>query len=1155
MSFDQSLNDSLTGVFSRAYLYTRLNDELKRATRYSSSFSILLVDLDYFKSINDAFGHLKGDQVLAEFAEFLKEEVRNSDLVFRYGGDEFVILMPYTPKNKAVYLAERLLEKIRTIHFGEKNSLNLTMSCGIATFPGDGKTAEDLFEIADQHHYLAKRNGRDCVVCESPQPYANRPLEEVSRLIERDEGMSIARNFLNELPRISRSVMRLTGEPGLGISRFMQEVTKIARLSGIGVLTLRGSPAFENRKFSVLLDALVENSLVLIQDVDKIVFSQDWLIRVNGLISQWLDKKGYSGLLITLEDIPKIDRASLDILKACFFASQDFPLGLVYADSGIQAQQLFPFGVQADAVVHLKPISQAGVQVWLRQSLHWEPPAEFVEWIAEKSGGYPASIQKSLEDLIRMGVIKTSPNGLSLAENYREDGFLHLDQVKKPTLQGNLFTNPNTDFIGRHTEIYALKKLVLDERLLTLVGMGGMGKSRLAYQVALESQDRFTNGALYMSLAGVEDVVSITYILADALGIKLLGKISEREQIVNYLFNKEILILLDDLEQFRDGIELVTYLIENTLAVRFLVTARERLGIRHEMVYELQGLKTPGSHEIDEFETYSSIQLFLQVARRGRPDFQVRDSDWPYIVQICQQLSGVPLGIELAAAWVESLSCSEIAAQLQQNTDIIKISPSSQNLPGRKLDSIINTLWGRFSELEQVLLLGMLIFRGGFSRHAAQKILGVSLFFLDALVNKSILRHAGNDRYMLHELIHQQLSAFMDFSLLSNQSYKEKHADYYLMLAAGVQELVNQSKEKEALIGINLEIENIRVAWQWAVNKRKYRLIQPAMPGLFIFFEQRGRFKEGRDFFTNLHQQMKAESPENRPESYPCLLATVLAYLGKFDYHLGNYPQSHAFLEKALSGFLALKLHAEVAHTCYEMGNLKRAQGDYEQARELLNESLLYYQEVSDQRMQGDILNSLGVIASGLGEIDLAEQYYSACLEKFQDLADPGKISRALNNLGYSYMEKGDYQASQPYLLRSLDIAQDIGAEPLSGAILDSLATLYYAMGDYVKSTRYYRDGLRLCVKLNALPLSLEILLGYAMIYSKTGKLHQAAELMCLVYHHPSVVHEIRERAGRMLRDLEQEMHVECLSSDQIEITSLDVDHAISNILYPHQIK
>jgi tetratricopeptide (TPR) repeat protein len=205
--------------------------------------------------------------------------------------------------------------------------------------------------------------------------------------------------------------------------------------------------------------------------------------------------------------------------------------------------------------------------------------------------------------------------------------------------------------------------------------------------------------------------------------------------------------------------------------------------------------------------------------------------------------------------------------------------------------------------------------------------------------------------------------------------------------------------------------------------------------------------------------------------------------------------------------------------------------------------------------MQGDILNSLGVIASGLGEIDLAEQYYSACLEKFQDLADPGKISRALNNLGYSYMEKGDYQASQPYLLKSLDIAQDIGAEPLSGAILDSLATLYFAMGDYVKSTRYYRDGLRLCVKLNALPLSLEILLGFAKIYSKTGKLHQAAELTCLVYHHPSVVHEIRERAGRMLRDLEQEMHVECLNSDQIEITSLDVDHAISNILYPHQVK
>lgn len=1152
MDYDHSLNDSLTGVFSRAYLYTRLNEEIKRATRYESAFSILLLDLDYFKSINDAFGHLKGDQVLIEFVHFLRAEVRNSDLLFRYGGDEFVILMPYTPKNKALLLAERLLEKIRQVHFGEKKSLNLTMSCGIATFPQDGNTAEDLFEVADQHHYLAKRYGRDCVVCDHPQTDHSLPLEDVSRLIERDEGMSAMREFLAGLPQAKRSVMRISGEPGLGISRFLQEVSKIARLSGVGVLALRGSTALENRKFSVLINALVENALVNVKESDRIFFASDRQDRLNAILLQWLDTKGFSGLLVTLDDLSKIDRASLDVLKGCFFASQEFPFGLVYADSGINAQQMFPFGIQPGTVVRLNPISNSGIQVWLRQSLRWDPPQEFVDWLAEKTNGYPALIQRGLEELIRSGVIKKNQTGLSLAENYRDESLVTLQTGDEHQIQGILFENPSTEFIGRVEEIYNLKRLILDERLVTVIGMGGVGKSRLAYQLALESQNYFANGALSLSLAGVEDDVSVTYVLAEALDIKLRGNIPEREQIARYLNNKEILILLDNIDHIQTGGELISYLLENTLAVHFLVTARERLDIRHEVVFELQGLNYPVDDDLQNAESYSSVQLFMQVAKRGRPDFFVQDSDWPFIVRICQRLSGVPLGIELAAAWVESLTFSEISSQFDQEQDLIAKSPNNHHSASRTLQWILNSLWERFSAAERDLLMGMAIFKGSFSRIAAQEVIGVSLFFLDALVNKSLLRHSGADRYMMHELICQQLLSRLENAPELNHQYRTRHAIFYLESAKDIDELIQQSREKETLSKISHDFENIRTAWNWAVQIGDYPVIQPGMRGLFTFFEQSGRFKEGNELFSGLLSKLSSDHHQQMSDELKYLNTLATGFIGKFEYHLGDYSRSQELLEIALTDFEDLGSISDIAHTRYALANLKRAQGEYEQARYLLNTSLKYYQEIGDERAQGDILNSLGVIASGLGEIDLAERYYSACLEKLQSLGDPGKISRAMNNLGYSFMEKGDYKASQPLLLKSLTIAQDIGAEPLTAAILDSVGALYFAMGDNASSIRYYREGLRLSVKLNTLPLVLEILLGFANIYSTQGKLEQASELMCMVYHHPSAVHEIRERAGRMLAGLEQARLTACLESGMGEMTLYDVDKLITNTLYTH---
>ena len=282
------------------------------------------------------------------------------------------------------------------------------------------------------------------------------------------------------------------------------------------------------------------------------------------------------------------------------------------------------------------------------------------------------------------------------------------------------------------------------------------------------------------------------------------------------------------------------------------------------------------------------------------------------------------------------------------------------------------------------------------------------------------------------------------------------------------------------------------------------------------------------------------------------LRSKTLVILGKFDYHLGNYPLSENRLGLGLKEFSTLEDQGEIAQTHYELANLYRATGAYEQARSLLNQSLAYYREVGNRRSEGDILNSLGVIASGLGEIELAETYYTSSLATFQSLNDRGKIARALNNMGYSAMERGDYESGNRLLLKSLELSKDVGADPLTCAVLDSLGAIHCAIGDYSTSAQYYREGLRLSLRLNTLPLTMEILLGLANICLEQQELKKAADLVWLVYAHPSAVHEIRQRAAGLLSKVENQLSPETFEQYRSSRSNKPLDQILNELLFEH---
>lgn len=305
-----------------------------------------------------------------------------------------------------------------------------------------------------------------------------------------------------------------------------------------------------------------------------------------------------------------------------------------------------------------------------------------------------------------------------------------------------------TSFIGREEELALIEQYLGNPacRLLTIIGLGGIGKTRLALQ-ASAATGQFQQGVCFVGLASISSPEFLISTIASALNFPLYGRGDPITQLINYLSDKEMLLVLDNFEHLISGAGLLVEILQRAPHLNMLVTSRERLGLQEEWVLDLQGLTFPESEEIVLLENYSAVQLFLQRAQQVQADFWLRYLDKPAVARICRLVEGMPLGIELAAAWIRTFSCREIAVEIEKNYDFL--TTSLQNIPKRhhSLQAVFEHSWGLLSEEERNVFSRLSVFWGGFSRKSAEQVVGASAFLLSALVDKSLLRRTDTDHY------------------------------------------------------------------------------------------------------------------------------------------------------------------------------------------------------------------------------------------------------------------------------------------------------------------------------------------------------------------------------------------------------------------------
>jgi predicted ATPase/DNA-binding SARP family transcriptional activator len=434
-------------------------------------------------------------------------------------------------------------------------------------------------------------------------------------------------------------------------------------------------------------------------------------------------------------------------------------------------------------------------------------------------------------------------------------------------------------FVGRQAELAELAGFCAqpETRLLTLIGVGGIGKTRLALEVARASLDAYADGVFFVSLASLATASELPAAIAQALDLSLHGR-DPATALLQFLRSKHLLLILDNFEHLLEGAELVVALLQQAPRLQILATSRARLNLRGEQIYVVQGLEYGAEAMPEEAATSAAVRLFAQAARRARPGFQVSEAKLPELLRICRLVYGMPLAIELAAAWAEMLSLAEIAQEIERSADFLTADWLDAPQRQRSMRAVFDWSWRLLSESERQVLRRLAVFRGGFTREAAEKVAGASLRVLSNLVHKSLLRRAegsatGAGRYELHELLRQFAAEQLD-AQEQGAAVRERHARYYLELVAGEEGVLHGHEARLSLAALGAARDNIRAAWTWAVGAEQWDTIEAGLHGFVLYTTMSGLVDEGVQSLAAAVARLRSTPQPERVR----LLAQLLAY-------------------------------------------------------------------------------------------------------------------------------------------------------------------------------------------------------------------------------------------------------------------------------------
>jgi len=662
-----------------------------------------------------------------------------------------------------------------------------------------------------------------------------------------------------------------------------------------------------------------------------------------------------------------------------------------------------------------------------------------------------------------------------------------------------------TPFVGRETEINQIITALHDThtRLLTIVAPGGMGKTRLSLAIAeklLESGIStsssdiiFVDGVYFVELAPLSDPDTIINAIADALGYQFTDdKRAPKQQILDYLADKSIVLLLDNFEHLLEAKAIVRDILKHTRRIKLLVTSRVRLALAGETLFHLSGIDFPTWETPEDAMSYAAVKLFLNSAHRVNPTFVLTNDNLPHVARICKLVQGMPLGIVLAASWIGVLSTAEIAEEITGGLDFLEAE--SANLPERQqsIRAVFEYSWSLMPSAERDIFMKLSLFRGGFSRQAGQTITGATLRQLMALLNRSLItRNPDNGRYNVHELLRQyaerQLSEHGD-----EPAVVFEHAQYYADALSHQLPLLESPQQLESLKDIEMDMENIRIAWLKSLQIGRYDIMDTMLHGIWLYTITRDQQFLLDDLFMPLYEIVR-QQPELSETLRRLWHRTMIRWTGVYESlpYRADFPididEVRAIVEEESDTY-------ERAVGCYSLGWYMTTIQEFDTADHYMLRADKLFKKLDERYLRSVCLARLGFTSIVKGDIDQFRKYSEASVELSKEAGMYIQRFRPLNNLGAVAFFSGDYTRARQRFNETIILIRKSGyfttLFPFS-----NLALMDFVLGNFEMS-RHMLDTIDQLVKnassVTGYGLSLAV---RAMLLAAEGKYTQSLKL------------------------------------------------------------
>lgn len=673
---------------------------------------------------------------------------------------------------------------------------------------------------------------------------------------------------------------------------------------------------------------------------------------------------------------------------------------------------------------------------------------------------------------------------------------IHLwQQIKDGTLQAipsrpaqteiHHFPTPLTPFIGRQQELNEIMTALANPacRVLTLLGPGGMGKTRLSLQVGhqLAGGTRlYRDGVYFVPLANVSEENLLITTLAQRLGLRLEEQTTPRQQLLAYLRDKELLLVCDNFEQILSAAALIAEIVATAPQVQILLTSREPLNIQAEWRQVIRGLDVTG-------ESAEAVELFQRSARRMVPNFQLRPGDGATVLALSQLVDGMPLALEIAAAWVRVMEPAAILRETKKSLDFLA-SPM-RDMPERhqSVRAVLTQSWRMLSPQLQGVLARLALFPGGFTLDAALTILpDVTMLDIATLLDKSLLHGMPQERYEMHELLRQ----FARSQPQPPQSdFQQRYGHYYLSLMAQLGEALRGREPQSAITLTQAELEHIRQAWQWAVEGQAVADLRAAAAGLTRFYHLVGLYPEAQQRLLSTIQVVQTWPTSAEATLLRCELhAQVSHFLGQS----GQYEAAiyHAQTTRQLAEPLAKVNWLAQAH-CLE-GEWCRHLSQFDEAQAHLQKALQLYAWPVPNRQVAYALNEMGFTHLKQSQYAAALTTFTQARQMYEAVGDQTETSTTLGNIGYAHQLKGDYALALDHLRDALTIAETIGYKQGIVKHALGLGSVYLDQGDIAAARLAYEKALQIAQGLGYVRGIINALIQVGNTYATQGQLQEA---------------------------------------------------------------